>query len=97
MHIKRILSTLMTAIIFAIIVVGMVGVFVLAATPVTTTAQGYVGGVMLALMILVLFWGRKLKFRGPLIAPLRIISIFLAIFLTMRYMVWRVEFTIGGY
>ena len=97
MQIKRILSTLMTAIIFAIIVVGMVGVFVLAATPVTTTAQGYVGGVMLALMILVLFWGRKLKFRGPLIAPLRIISIFLAIFLTMRYMVWRVEFTIGGY
>jgi len=97
MSIRTTISSLVTMVIVLSILVGLCGVWVLAASPVSTRAEGYIGAVMLLAMIVILFLGRKLHFQGPWVAPLRIISIFLAIFLTARYLIWRVEFTIGGY
>lgn len=97
MVIRRTIDALLTVIIVFSICAGLCGVWLLSASPVSTAAEGYIGAVMLVTMIGILLLGRKLHFQGPFIAPLRIISIFLAIFLTARYLVWRVEFTIGGF
>ena len=97
MSIRTTINSLVTMIIVLSILVGLCGVWLLAASPVSTRAEGYIGAVMLLAMIVILFLGHKLHFQGPWVAPLRIISIFLAIFLTARYLIWRVEFTIGGY
>ena len=97
MSIKKTIRSLMTTVIMLFILAGLCGVWLLAASPVSTIAEGYIGGVMLLAMIIILLLGRKLRFQEPWVGPLRIVSIFLAIFLTARYLVWRVEFTIGGY
>ncbi len=80
MSIRTTISSLVTMVIVLSILVGLCGVWLLAASPVSTRAEGYIGAVMLLAMIVILFLGRKLHFQGPWVAPLRIISIFLAIF-----------------
>ena len=94
---KNFIKNISNAMITITIIVALIVVWLSAATPVSTMAEAYIGGFMLAVMISILLIGRKLKFREPWVTPLRIVSIFLAIFLTARYLVWRVEFTIGGF
>ena len=77
MSIRTTISSLVTMVIVLSILVGLCGVWVLAASPVSTRAEGYIGAVMLLAMIVILFLGHKLHFQGPWVAPLRIISIFL--------------------
>ena len=97
MSIHKVLKYLSNTMITITIIVALIVVWLSAASPVSTMAEAYLGGFMLAIMISILLIGRKLKFREPWVTPLRIVSIFLAIFLTARYLVWRVEFTIGGF
>ncbi|QQD71679.1 UDP-forming cellulose synthase catalytic subunit [Acidithiobacillus ferrivorans] len=97
MSTHNVLKNLSNSMITITIAVALIIVWLLAASPVSTMAEAYIGGSMLAVMISILLIGRKLKFREPWVTPLRIVSIFLAIFLTARYLVWRVEFTIGGF
>lgn len=79
------------------ILVALGAVWLLAASPIHTVAQAYVGFGLLFVMFALLYIGRRIDFQGPLIPIMRILCIFIAIFLTARYLVWRIEFTIGGY
>ena len=97
MLIQNMLKGFTSAMITLAFIIALIVVWISAASPISTTSEAFVGGVMLAVMIGMLLIGRKLKFREPWVTPLRIISIFLAIFLAARYLVWRVEFTIGGF
>lgn len=97
MSFHKVLKYSSDTIITITIIIALIVVWLAAASPVSTVAEAYLGGFMLAVMISILLIGRKLKFREPWVTPLRIVSIFLAIFLTARYLVWRVEFTIGGF
>ena len=97
MSIRKSINSIITTMVVFAMMAALGVVWLLAAGPVSTMAEGYIGGAMLFAMIAILLLGRKLHFREPWVTPLRIISIFLAIFLTARYLVWRVEFTIGGY
>ncbi len=65
--------------------------------PVSTRTEGYVGLFMVVAMLGLHAIARRLRFAEPAVTPIRIASIFVAIFLTARYLIWRVEFTIGGY
>ena len=97
MSTKKRASSLVNISLVLIIMSALIGIWGLAGAPVSTTAEAYIGGAMLLAMILVFLLGSAIRFREPWVTPLRIISIFLAIFLTARYLVWRVEYTIGGY
>lgn len=97
MSLKTQASAVLNTFVVLISLSALAGIFLLAGAPVSTTAEAYIGGAMLLFMIVIFLVGRALEFREPWVNPLRIISIFLAIFLTARYLVWRVEFTIGGY
>lgn len=97
MLIHNMVKSFTTAMITLAFIITLIVVWISAASPISTTSEACLGGFMLAVMIGVLLIGRKLKFSEPWVTPLRIISIFIAIFLAARYLVWRVEFTIGGF
>ena len=87
-------SNLFTGIFFAIVILLLL---MLAVLPIQNQAQIYMSLSLLAIMMLGLFTVKRLRLSSEIVDALRVLNIFIALYLIFRYLVWRAEFTIGGY
>ncbi|MEY2342353.1 UDP-forming cellulose synthase catalytic subunit [Acidithiobacillus sp. IBUN Pt1247-S3] len=71
--------------------------FMLAVLPVQNQAQVYMSVTLLAIMMLGLFVIKRFPVPTEMVDVIRVLNIFIALYLIVRYLVWRAEFTIGGY
>ncbi len=84
--------------VFATVVTFAIGLVVaLSGAPVSTRSEAYMSLFIVLILLALRELGKRIAFREPGITPIRILSIFIAIFLTARYLIWRVQFTIGGH
>ncbi len=69
----------------------------LAELPVKNSAQAVVSMVLISILMLQLFLLKRIRLGQTVRDLFRVTNILLAIYLIFRYLIWRVEFTIGGY
>ncbi|WP_308390008.1 UDP-forming cellulose synthase catalytic subunit [Acidithiobacillus sp. AMEEHan] len=82
------------AVAFAFALLMLVG---LAVVPVQNDAQIYMSVTLLSIMMVGLFVIKRVPLSENIVDVLRVLNILVAVYLIFRFLVWRVEFTIGGY
>ena len=87
-------SAVLVFVSFLLLMITLAGT---AALPVHHDAQLWLSVMLVGTLWLILRIAYSINFREPWVMPLRILTVLITVFLTMRYIVWRTEDTIGWY
>lgn len=88
------LLTLLASLGFAFSLLLSLGLAIL---PISNQAQSVVSLVLVATLMFQLFLLKRIHLPRLIIDCFRVTNIVIAVYLILRYLIWRVEFTIGGY
>ncbi len=95
--VKRLSFRLLSKMPVLLLFLSLAVILVFSVLPVPNRSQAYLSGILVAIMMAILFVHKRMRLADHWVALFRVLSIFLATYLIFRYLVWRAEYTIGGF
>ncbi|MBN6740837.1 UDP-forming cellulose synthase catalytic subunit [Acidithiobacillus sp. MC6.1] len=82
----------------ALLALGLTGIIGLVNLPVSNASQAYVSAAFVLMLMVILFIYKRTSASSEYaLTALRVLCMSISVYMIFRYLIWRAEYTIGGY